>query len=52
MVRHYEISRVIFNLTLYDATYLELAIRMNLPLATFDKQLQEAAKQKKLIILQ
>lgn len=28
------------NLTYYDATYLELALRMNLPLKTFDKKLQ------------
>jgi predicted nucleic acid-binding protein len=32
------------NLTLYDATYLELAVRRNLPLATLDAELREAAK--------
>lgn len=30
-------------LTLYDASYLELALRRSLPLATFDKALQKAA---------
>jgi predicted nucleic acid-binding protein len=30
-------------LTLYDAVYLELAIRQNLPLASLDRQLQRAA---------
>lgn len=30
-------------LTLYDALYLELALRLNLPLATFDKELMRAA---------
>lgn len=32
------------NLTLYDATYLELAQRLKLPLATLDKELRTAAK--------
>ena len=31
------------NLTLYDATYLELAVRRNLPLASFDQALIRAA---------
>jgi predicted nucleic acid-binding protein len=31
-------------LTLYDASYLELAIRRNLPLATLDQELRVAAK--------
>jgi predicted nucleic acid-binding protein len=31
-------------LTLYDASYLELAMRRNLPLATLDEQLRAAAK--------
>lgn len=31
-------------LTLYDALYLELALRLNLPLATFDKALRKAAQ--------
>ncbi|MEO8715946.1 MAG: type II toxin-antitoxin system VapC family toxin [Acetobacteraceae bacterium] len=30
-------------LTLYDAAYLELALRLHLPLATFDKTLRRAA---------
>ena len=30
-------------LTLYDATYLELSLRRQLPLATFDAALQRAA---------
>ncbi|WP_191061164.1 type II toxin-antitoxin system VapC family toxin [Geminicoccus harenae] len=30
-------------LTVYDATYLELALRHNLPLASFDRQLRQAA---------
>jgi predicted nucleic acid-binding protein len=33
-----------YNLTVYDASYLELAIRHRLPLATFDKRLATAAK--------
>jgi predicted nucleic acid-binding protein len=32
-----------FSLTLYDATYLELAQRLSLPLATLDKALRHAA---------
>jgi predicted nucleic acid-binding protein len=39
------------SLTLYDASYLELAIRYGLPIATFDTQLKLAAKQKKVEIL-
>lgn len=31
------------NLTLYDAAYLELAQRLNLPLATLDQELRAAA---------
>lgn len=31
-------------LTLYDAVYLELAVRLNLPLTTFDAQLKAAAE--------
>jgi predicted nucleic acid-binding protein len=34
-----------FRLTLYDAAYLELAQRRNLPLATLDSQLRAAASQ-------
>jgi|SRR4029077_5180886 len=33
-----------FGLTLYDACYLELALRRDLPLATLDKDLRKAAK--------
>lgn len=32
------------NLSIYDATYLELALSNSLPLATLDKDLQKAAK--------
>jgi predicted nucleic acid-binding protein len=32
------------SLTLYDAAYLELAVRLDLPLATFDEQLKTAAQ--------
>ncbi len=32
------------NLTVYDAAYLELAMRQGLPLATMDKRLRDAAK--------
>ena len=31
-------------LTVYDAAYLELAVRLGLPLATLDKQLRRAAE--------
>ncbi len=34
----------IYNLSSYDASYLELAIRTGLPLATLDKRLIKAAK--------
>lgn len=33
-----------YSLTTYDAAYLELALRLSLPLATFDKSLRKAAK--------
>ena len=33
-----------YGLTLYDASYLELALRRSLPLATFDKALKRAAE--------
>ena len=33
-----------FNLTAYDATYLELAMRRDIPLATFDRGLVAAAR--------
>jgi len=38
-------------LTVYDATYLELAIRRNAPLATLDKALVTAARQVGLTVL-
>lgn len=41
--RSMEIAAV-HGLSLYDATYLEVAKRCDLPLATFDKRLAEAAK--------
>lgn len=33
-----------YGLTLYDASYLELALRLSLPLTTFDKSLKNAAQ--------
>jgi predicted nucleic acid-binding protein len=33
-----------YNLTVYDAAYLELAIRESVPLATLDNELREAAR--------
>lgn len=33
-----------YNLTLYDASYLELSLRRSLPLATFDNSLKQAAE--------
>ena len=38
-------------LTTYDATYLELAKRRKLPLATLDKALRAAAKKEKVALL-
>lgn len=40
-----------YKLTLYDASYLELALRCNLPLATLDKALNHAAQKIGIIIL-
>jgi predicted nucleic acid-binding protein len=40
-----------YNLTGYDTTYLELALRENLPLATFDKALIAAAKNEGITLL-
>jgi predicted nucleic acid-binding protein len=34
----------LYSLTVYDAAYLELAARLHLPLATFDKRLANAAR--------
>lgn len=39
------------NLTVYDATYLELALRLSLPLATLDMDLRRAAQQEGLMLL-
>jgi predicted nucleic acid-binding protein len=33
-----------YNLSAYDASYLELALRRGVPLATLDEDLQKAAK--------
>ena|SRR5581483_7380105 len=38
-------------LTVYDATYLELALRQNLPLATNDGPLTKAAKSRNVVTL-
>ncbi|HJD65723.1 MAG TPA: type II toxin-antitoxin system VapC family toxin [Rickettsia endosymbiont of Bembidion nr. Transversale] len=38
-------------LTIYDASYLELALRYDLPLATLDKALKLASRQEKIITL-
>lgn len=38
-------------LTVYDATYLELALRLRVPLATRDKQLRQAAERSGLPVL-
>lgn len=37
-------------LTIYDAVYLELALRQNLPIATLDKTLRQAAKKMNVIL--
>ena len=38
-------------LTVYAATYLELALRLSLPLATFDDDLRRAAQQEGVSLL-
>jgi predicted nucleic acid-binding protein len=38
-------------LTLYDAAYLELAVRRHLPLATLDRRLRTAAENEKIRLL-
>ncbi len=40
-----------YNITVYDAAYLELAIRLRVPLATNDRALAAAAKAAKLVPL-
>jgi len=37
-------------LTIYDALYLELAARKNVPLATFDRALRKAAQEEGLLL--
>ena len=41
-----------YDLSLYDSCYLELALRMNIPIATFDKQLKKAAQKRKITVIQ
>jgi predicted nucleic acid-binding protein len=38
-------------LTVYDATYLELAMRLSLPLATLDRELRKAAQAENIPLL-
>jgi predicted nucleic acid-binding protein len=38
-------------LTVYDATYLELAMRLSLPLATLDRDLRKAAQAESITLL-
>jgi predicted nucleic acid-binding protein len=40
-----------YQLTLYDAAYLELALRRDLPLATLDEDLRRAASAEKVALL-
>ena len=40
------------NLTFYDASYLQLAIDLKLPLATYDQQLIDAAKAEKIALIE
>ena len=40
-----------YNLSLYDACYLELSLRYNSPLATFDNNLKQAGKLAGVILL-
>ncbi len=39
------------NLTFYDASYLQLAIDLKIPLATYDQQLIDAAKAEKVKLI-
>ena len=39
------------NLTFYDASYLQLAIDLKIPLATYDQQLIDAAKDEKIKLI-
>ena len=49
----YQISMISqkHSLTSYDASYLELALRLKSPIGTFDKKLTEACKTEKPVIL-
>ena len=40
-----------YGLTLYDASYLELALRCGLPIATLDKSLKQASKATGVVVL-
>lgn len=40
-----------YRLTVYDATYLELALRFSLPLATLDADLRKAARSARVTLL-
>ncbi len=40
-----------YNLSQYDASYLELALRFGVPIATFDQQLIEAAKKRNISVI-
>lgn len=40
-----------YSLTVYDAAYLELAARMDIPLATLDRRLEAAATAEKIALL-
>ena len=40
-----------YNLTIYDATYLELALRLGLPLATLDERLRDAAEREGVLLM-
>ncbi|KJW04351.1 type II toxin-antitoxin system VapC family toxin [Rickettsia argasii] len=40
-----------YGLTLYDASYLELALRCGLPIATLDKSLKQASKAAGVVVL-
>lgn len=41
-----------YALSIYDAAYLELAARKNVPLATLDRKLEAAALQEEVVVLQ
>ena len=43
LTRNLELART-YKLTAYDASYLELALRLRIPLATLDENLRKAAK--------